>query len=340
MSDDQAAVDALRDAVAALSDPEYTGANRCLPCTLLNALGVAVVAGLLSRRRRSLGLLAAVIGGAAIWLRGYVVPGTPRFAPRLVDPLPIEVGPDHRAGLDSDSLADGAVTVEAAGEAERGDDLATGGTDGTDGTDETDADSPAADPDPGYDAGIAPTDGGADPEDGEGGESNGTGDPVDPETLVATLVDDGVLVDDSETLLLDESFRAALSDRIDALRRAPDEALAERAAALAGPGIEGQVHDGRILLAGGRDAWLSRPVALAETAAAETLRERGVGDGVARRAARPLRSFLDTCPVCDGPVRETTLRNCCGGPGGVSGDPERAVHACADCDAVVFADRS
>jgi len=70
----------LRDSAAALVDPEHTGENRCLPCTLVNAVGVAVVAGLLSRRRRSLGLLASVLGGAAIWLRGYVVPGTPRFA--------------------------------------------------------------------------------------------------------------------------------------------------------------------------------------------------------------------------------------------------------------------
>ncbi|ELZ41133.1 hypothetical protein C471_06548 [Halorubrum saccharovorum DSM 1137] len=351
MSDDRSGPGALRDAVEALADPEHTGENRCLPCTLVNALGVAVVAGLLSRRRRSLGLLAAALGGAAIWLRGYVVPGTPRFAPRLVAPLPIDVGPDHRAGIDSDSLADGKVTVEAAGDGPADGDPAEGDpvegdpaesapVEGDPANGEpAEGDAEVGEPalGPGHDAGIAPSAGSADD---EGNESRGDGGPVDPEALVATLVDAGVLVDDGETLLLDDSFRAALADRIDALRRGPDEALAERAAALAGPGIDGRVHDGRILLAGGRDAWLSRPVALAETAAAETLRERGVDDAVARRAARPLRAFLDTCPVCDGPVRETTLRNCCGGPGGVSGDPERAVRACADCDAVVFADRS
>jgi len=358
MSDGRSPADSLRNAVDAVADPEHTGENRCLPCTALNALGVAVAAGLLSRRRRSLGLLAAVLGGAAIWLRGYVVPGTPRFAPRLVDPLPIDIGPDHGEGLDSDSLADGVVTVEAAGGEAAGGEPAGGEPAGGEpaegepaegepaegeaiGDKKPDRDTEASDAeadepglDPGHDAGLAPSEGGADGE-GERGDE-----PVDPEALVATLVDAGVLVDDGETLLLDESFRDALSDRIDALRRGPDEELADRAAALAGPDIEGQVHDGRILLAGGRDAWLSRPIALAETAAAETLRERGVDEAVARRAARPLRAFLDACPVCDGPVRDTTLRNCCGGPGGVSGNPDRPVRACADCDAVVFADRS
>ncbi|WP_144925519.1 hypothetical protein [Halorubrum salsamenti] len=328
MSDGRSAVDALRDAVAALADPDHTGENRCLPCTVVNAVGVAAVAGLVSRRRRSLGLLAAVLGGAAIWLRGYVLPGTPRFAPRLVAPLPIDIGPDHRAGLGSGSLADDAVTVDVRGDEPAGDEPAE--------SDAETGDSETGDPDrdPGYDAGIAPSEGDAD----RGGDSDG--DAVGPEALMTTLVDAGALVDDGETLLLDESFRTAVYDRIDALRRGPDEELAERAAALAGTDVEGQVHDGRILLAGRRDAWLSRPIALAETAAAETLRERGVDDAVARQAARPLRAFLDACPVCDGPVRETTLRNCCGGPGGVSGNPERPVRACADCDAVVFADRS
>lgn len=157
---------------------------------------------------------------------------------------------------------------------------------------------------------------------------------------MTTLVETEVLVADGETLTLDESFRTAVYDRIRSLRAGPTETLADRAAAVAGPEVEGAVHDDRILLAGGRDTWMSRPVALAEVAFVETLRDRGVDDAVARSAARPLRAFLDACPACDGPVRDTTLRDCCGGPGGVSGDPERPVRACAECDAVVFADRS
>ena len=327
----------VRAALGSIADPEHTGENRCLPCTLVNAVGVAVAAALLSRRRRSLGLLVAAVGAAAVWLRGYVVPGTPRFAPRLVEPLPIDIGPDHPDDLDSDSLApagpdslgdgrpdavsgraDARVTVEFDPRSDGAGGVAADG----DASRDADADAPAADPTDVDSDGV------------------GDGDPIDPEAVMAALVDADALVDDGETLVLDEAFRDALYDRVGALREGSDEALAERAAAIAGPEVDGQVHDGRILLAGSRDAWLSRPVAIAETAAGEALRERGVDDAVSRAAARPLRAFLDACPVCDGPVRETTLRNCCGGPGGVSGNPERPVRACADCDAIVFADRS
>ena len=263
------AVDAARDPIGAVGDavdtasrPEYTGEDRCLPCTAVNVVGVAVVALLLGRRRRALGVLAALVGVAAIWLRGYAVPGTPRFAPRLVAPLPVDFGGTH--GVD----------------------------DGT-----------------------------------------------DPEAVMETLVPTGALVVDGETLRLADTFRTALDERIGSLRAADGAELAERAAAAAGPDIAGEVHDGRILLDGHRDAWLSRPVAVAETAVVELLRKRGVDGAVAREAARPLRAFIETCPVCDGTVRDTTLRNCCGGPGGVGSDPERSVRACADCDAVVFAER-
>ncbi|EMA57034.1 hypothetical protein [Halorubrum lipolyticum] len=315
----------VADALDTVAEPEHTGENRCLPCTLVNAVVVAVAAALLFRRRRSLGLLAAAVGAAAIWLRGYVLPGTPRFAPRLVEPLPVDIGPDHDLG--SDSLA-------AAGANSLRDDR----PDVTDARSEPDPSSGDGDPA----ANDRDADGVDDRDPAAAVDSDGVGGSTetDPEATMATLIDADALAADEETLALDESFRAALYDRIGALREASDEELAERAAAISGPDVEGQVHDGRVLLAGSRDAWVSRPIALAETAAAEVLRERGVDDAVARQAARPLRAFLDTCPVCEGPVRETTLRNCCGGPGGVSGNPERPVRACADCDAIVFADRS
>ncbi|WP_144798207.1 hypothetical protein [Halorubrum depositum] len=318
----------VRAAIDSITDPDHTGENRCLPCTLVNAVGVAVAAALLSRRRRSLGLLVAAVGAAAVWFRGYVVPGTPRFAPRLVEPLPIDVGPDHPDDLDSGSLAaDGPNSL---------DDERPDVTDAHGDVADAHGDATAEDAADAEGADGAPPD---DPADVDS-EGVGDGDAVDPETVMTALVDADALVDDGETLVLDEAFRDALYDRMAVLRGGSDEALAERAAAIAGPDVDGQVHDGRILLAGSRDAWLSRPIAVAETAAGETLRERGVGDAVSRAAARPLRAFLDACPVCDGPVRETTLRNCCGGPGGISGNPERPVRACADCDAIVFADRS
>lgn len=304
-------IDDLREAVDAFSRPEHTGENRCWPCTVVNAVGVAVVALLVGRRRRALGVSVALLGAAAIRLRGYVVPGTPRFAPRLVEPLPVTFGPDHDDGVDSGSLAEAAASEATASEA---------GDRETDGPDA---------------AGDGPAVGPADPDGvGDGGE-----DDPDPEATMEALLDAEALVDDQGTLRLADGFRTALDERVESLRGAADEELAERAAAVAGEDVVGEVHDGRILLDGRRDAWLSRPIALAETAVGELLRERGVGPAVARSAARPLRAFLETCPACGGPIRGTTLRNCCGGPGGVSGNPERPVRACADCDAVVFTER-
>ncbi|MFH5799223.1 hypothetical protein [Haladaptatus sp. CMAA 1911] len=74
-----------------LRKPEYTGESRCWPCTALNAsvlfLACACVARLLpGTRSRRLGVASTVgiVGGAAIALRGYLVPGTPEFAPKLV----------------------------------------------------------------------------------------------------------------------------------------------------------------------------------------------------------------------------------------------------------------
>lgn len=75
-----------------LRQPEYTGENRCMPCTVTNiAIAVAVsavvgYAGLLFE----LGLAVAVGVGAglfvvslaAIYLRGYLVPGTPTLTKR------------------------------------------------------------------------------------------------------------------------------------------------------------------------------------------------------------------------------------------------------------------
>lgn len=73
-----------------IREPAHTGEQRCLPCTLVNLallwLGVNAVV-LLGWPLVAGGLL--VVGLAAIWLRGYLVPYTPAFAPRLVAASPI-----------------------------------------------------------------------------------------------------------------------------------------------------------------------------------------------------------------------------------------------------------
>jgi hypothetical protein len=66
-----------------LRQPEYTGENRCVPCTSVNiaiaAAGSALAAKLTSRR---VGSTAFITSLGTIYLRGYLVPGTPTLTKR------------------------------------------------------------------------------------------------------------------------------------------------------------------------------------------------------------------------------------------------------------------
>jgi hypothetical protein len=74
--------------------PEYTGDNRCVPCTVLNvalalvlaggggAVGLRVTDSLLFGG--AVGGLVAIVGLSAIVLRGYLVPGTPTLTKRYL----------------------------------------------------------------------------------------------------------------------------------------------------------------------------------------------------------------------------------------------------------------
>lgn len=97
----------------ALRRPEYTGANRCLPCTVVNAVAVALASVAAALVSGPAALIVLVAGAALIYVRGYVVPGTPSFAPRLVRALGLAPYFDHdardgtgaRADRSSDDLA-------------------------------------------------------------------------------------------------------------------------------------------------------------------------------------------------------------------------------------------
>ncbi|MFO7834782.1 MAG: hypothetical protein R6V31_12245 [Halohasta sp.] len=252
--------------IDSLREPAYTGDRRCWPCTTGNAVLVGLAALLIGRRWRRLGgLFVLGVGGLLIALRGYVVPYTPRFAPRLVDRLPVDVGVDQSPAESSDSLV-------------------------------------ATD---------------------------------DPDQLVGVLIEAGVLTGD-EMLHLDDSFAEAWTEEMDALREATDREVAAAAAAAVPFDAESTVSGERLLVAGERDTWLTRPVAIAEAAGIEALVEAGVGRGTAASAAGPLRMFLPACPDCGGPVVESTISNCCGGTKGVYDHPDREVIACGDCEAVCY----
>ena len=115
-----------------LKQPEYTGENRCPPCTVVNvviALGISAIPILIAASTATLGApdgpltLAAsgfvlVASLAAIYLRGYLVPGTPtltkRYFPepvlRLFDKAP------EQATLEADAMdTDGADATDTDG---------------------------------------------------------------------------------------------------------------------------------------------------------------------------------------------------------------------------------
>jgi hypothetical protein len=90
--------------VGSLRRPEYTGANRCLPCTALNAGLATLVSVGVGAVSLEAGAAVAALSGAAIYLRGYLVPGTPALTKQY---LPARVlawfdGGGHAVAVESE----------------------------------------------------------------------------------------------------------------------------------------------------------------------------------------------------------------------------------------------
>lgn len=72
-------------ALESVRRPEYTGDNRCVPCTALHVSLAVALSILLAIVATPVVATVAFVGFAtAIYLRGYLLPGTPRLASRLV----------------------------------------------------------------------------------------------------------------------------------------------------------------------------------------------------------------------------------------------------------------
>ncbi|MFC6962313.1 hypothetical protein [Halocatena marina] len=101
--------------------PEYTGANRCWPCTVANAgivVGVGILAAIVTPL---LSIFVVAVGVTILALRGYVIPYTPRVAPRLLALLGLEASFFSHTertvgGIGGDSV-DGDTVIAALGEA-------------------------------------------------------------------------------------------------------------------------------------------------------------------------------------------------------------------------------
>lgn len=67
-----------------IRQPKYTGKNRCLPCTIVN-LGIATgVSLLISRKSQRLSKITFAGSVVLIYIRGYLVPGTPSLTKRYL----------------------------------------------------------------------------------------------------------------------------------------------------------------------------------------------------------------------------------------------------------------
>ena len=264
----------MRSPLAAVRRPEYTGTNRCWPCTLLNfavLLGGCLVLTLLSP---VVAVLTAFVGGAVIWVRGYLLPYTPEFAPRFASWLPFG-GPTPKR-RDRDRSARGSLS--------------------------------------------------------------GTNDDELGEELVTRLLEADILVEDGEILRLDGEFRALWRSEMETVREMETPGLIEAIERTAPMPVEVEVlGEDRMQLVltgpGGNEEWLSLPIAVAEIAVARAIDRAAPKLSTQLRtvAIRPLRAFLEECPLCEGPVIETSPNRCCGGVHDPSTAPD-TVLACPECD--------
>ncbi|WP_436347330.1 hypothetical protein [Natronorubrum sp. FCH18a] len=75
----------IPDALARFGRPEYTGENRCIPCTVLNvAIAAALATAIGVVVSPPVGALALVASLVIVLLRGYLIPGTPTLTRRYL----------------------------------------------------------------------------------------------------------------------------------------------------------------------------------------------------------------------------------------------------------------
>jgi hypothetical protein len=284
-----------------LRQPEYTGANRCLPCTAVNLLiaavgGAALATGLATvvdpGPAIAAGVLAIAASAGLVYLRGYLVPGTPALTKRYAPTWFLAAfgkAPDDGGALAGDASAGGARA---------GDQAAAGG------------EHPA------------------------GGE-------VDPETELVRAGALEECADREDLCLTDAFRRAwhvemdALGTEVDRERLLAllDVDTGEVTYREFGEAFRASVNGDPV------GTWESRAAFLADLASAATLEGAHPDwDGLSRRARSQLlaglRLFVDVCPACGGTpdFGTETVESCCS-------RHDVAAVECADCGARLFESR-
>lgn len=112
-----------------IRQPEYTGENRCMPCTLVNTLISIVLSGVLwfgatqygaADLAPAIGVGSFVVFVGAIYFRGYLVPGTPeltkKYFPRrllaLFGKAPAQHSHQYEPDIEPEQVLDEAGIIE------------------------------------------------------------------------------------------------------------------------------------------------------------------------------------------------------------------------------------
>ncbi len=303
--------------VSPLRRPEYTGANRCAPCTALNVAIGLIAGGLTALVSPVAGVAVVAASLTLVYLRGYLVPGTPELTQQYVPRWVLErLGKEPGAGSESTGLrgTDGRVPA--------GDSVANDAA--------PDDDNPSAGPGP---SGTT------------GGPSSGASTErfAPPPDRVFEAA--GVLTDCGDDLCLTAEFEEGWRERLEALRGSlDDDAVADELASLLGVDASridlesrgdgstvGATVDGNAV-----GQWVSREALVADTTASAELAARygrwtDVDAGHRGTVLSTLRVFTPACPACGSAVEfgEESGDGCCW-PG------ESYTVRCVDCDALVY----
>lgn len=257
---------------------EHTGDQRCLPCTVVN-LGLLVLSALIiALFSKPAAVSIGILGIFLIWIRGYFVPYTPQFAPKVAAHLPVHFHESTRQSSSLTELSKGGIETTREG------DEVVPGTTGL----HTDQDS-----------------------------SNDVSTTILPLLSEAGIIrqrGDTLTLDESYR----EKWRSIIRDvRTNNLKTAikttTPAANVERVTEGETTWYVLTDEDRSIK----SETWLSPAIATAEVAAIKAL-EGSLSPSTAVQAAAVLRPFLEQCPVCDGDLVETTADQCCAsyGPAG------------------------
>lgn len=296
----------MRTRIEAVKQPEYIGENRCTPCTVVNVGIAAVLAAGVGVLAPPAGVTVFVLSLAAIYLRGYLVPGTPtltkRYFPdrvlRWFDKAPEREATDEFVpAAETDPADDGAATTST-----------TAPTAASEAAGDSAPEAPNVD-DPSPDG------------DDHSPDDDTSDDEISPERLLVDLdvvepcesVDDLCLTDSFE-----RSWREAIHEHRDDVT---DPTLLADLFDVDPEHLEVKNGDDTPLVQAtgiGRQRWMSRGALLVDATANSLL----VADHDRWAALEPhqrlpmlkaLRSFLPACPLCGGSIEmgNETVESCC-----------------------------